>query len=151
MTDSGRNLMGQGQAYTEDASTHPSQGLSIFAAWLYMSAFWRCQGGTPRPSYSPTPAGFTQQIFLITSVADSRGQNRQFYPVAKARFLSNTTIYTTSLSSESGRDLKTIKKLREIFFIFIYYIFRMSHSIVLNPASYIQHSQNTKIVSPYLL
>ena len=34
MTETGRNLVEQGHGYTEDASTHPSQALSIFAAWL---------------------------------------------------------------------------------------------------------------------
>ena len=34
MTETGGNLMEQGQDYTEDASIHPSQALSIFAAWL---------------------------------------------------------------------------------------------------------------------
>ena len=42
MAETGGNLMEQGQGYTEDASTHPSQALSIFAAWLWMSAAWRC-------------------------------------------------------------------------------------------------------------
>ena len=63
---------------------------------------------TPHPSCSPTPASFSQQLFLTSSVADCRGQNRQFYPVAKAhsgRFFSNPTIHITLLCSESGRAL----------------------------------------------
>ena len=34
MTETGGNLMEQGQGYREDASTQPSQAHSIIAAWL---------------------------------------------------------------------------------------------------------------------
>ena len=67
MTQTGGNLMEQGQGYMEDASTHPSQALRIFAAWLYMSAVWRCHGGTPRPFYSLAPAGFFDSFFNLIS------------------------------------------------------------------------------------
>ena len=33
MTETGENMIEQGQDYTKDALTHPSQALSIFAAW----------------------------------------------------------------------------------------------------------------------
>ena len=58
MTETGEYLIDQGQGYTEDASTHLSQTLSFFAAWLYMNAVWRCHGGTSRPSYSPDNNNF---------------------------------------------------------------------------------------------
>ena len=58
--DRNRNLMEQGQGYTEDVSTHPGQALSIFGAFLAIDECGLAlHGGTPRPFYSPAPGDFS--------------------------------------------------------------------------------------------
>ena len=92
--------------------------------------------GVALPWWNTTPFLFTSSgrlffnILLTSSAADSRGQNRQFYPVAKAhsgRFLSNSTIPKASLCFESGGTLpRSVGLVHASTIIFSAYSYRKS-------------------------